>query len=74
MTYKDRTRDQWLFLSLRARAGLSAEDVASSCGTTRKTVYRYERGDYKFETLKIKKVKNFYEKLLKNEVDVYDKK
>lgn len=66
MTYnKTKEETQWYYIILRAQLHKTIEEVASECGVSSKTVYRFERHDYKRESTSIKKVRLYY--LLKHQ-------
>ena len=50
---------------LRAIHNLTIDDVAKELYTSRKSIYRYETGDYKFETDIIIDIDNYYKRLIK---------
>lgn len=64
---KNRTAEQWQYVMLRAGAGLTIEDVARDCGVHKKTIYRFERGQYKIESDTIKAIKEYYNNIKNKE-------
>lgn len=55
-----KTKQQIYYAILRSQANLNIEDVAKHSGVSTKTVWRFERGEYKRMTQEIKKIMNFY--------------
>lgn len=67
-SYKEqRDARQWSYVAKRAMHGLTIMDAADACGVHPKTIYRFERGQYKIETEKLKTIKEFYNNLTKGE-------
>lgn len=62
---KERTKEQIVFIILRTQHNLTIEDVSRKTGVSRKTIYRFERGEFKRDTDKIVKLKKFYLELSK---------
>ena len=61
MTYNKHKEDQqWYYVILRAQLHMTIEQVAEATGTSAKTVYRFERGDYKRETKPIRQLRLWY--------------
>lgn len=66
--YKEhRSAEQWSYVAARAMSGLTIIDVANACCVHPKTIYRFERGQYKIETDKLKTIKQFYNNLNKGD-------
>lgn len=64
-----KTGEQWYYMLLRTQAHLTASDVAKILGVSRKTIWRFEKGEYKLESKSIKKVRQFYLELHKKQLE-----
>lgn len=66
---KPRDEQRMYYTILRAQHNYTIEDVAELSGTSTKSVWRFETGNYKRITKEIKKLMNFYYDMHKKILD-----
>lgn len=64
--YSERSADTWYYTMLRAHANVTVDQVAEICETSAKTVYRFERGQYKRASAPIIRLQEYYDELHEN--------